>query len=228
MMLLARSQALACRSPGTAAHRLWALLHWPVLCCAGVRDSRGQPSGQSVPGGARADYFRFGIVGLYRHRYGSVSAVAIGKLKIPWLSEPARDRSGCVQSDPLVYFALLAVQRLWWFLYRTKAGLVLRIVGESPAGRARHRLSVIRIRLNLATVFGGANGRLWRGLSVAGLPPAVVDDMSAGRGWIALRWSYLPPGGHGASFLAPWLFAASPCIQLFAPKGFGLGYRRSS
>ena len=86
---------------------------------------------------------------------------------------------------PLVYFAVLLALGLIWFLYRTRAGLVLRSVGESPESAHALGYPVRRIRL-MAVVAGGALcGLAGAYLSVV-YTGLWVENMVAGRGWIAL------------------------------------------
>ena len=85
----------------------------------------------------------------------------------------------------LVYFALLLVVAVAWFLHRTRAGLVLRAVGESP--EAAHALGhpVRRIRF-AALAFGGACAGLAGAYLSIVYTPLWSEGMVAGRGWIAL------------------------------------------
>jgi len=86
---------------------------------------------------------------------------------------------------PLVYLAVGLAFGLIWFLYRTRAGLVLRSVGESPDSAHALGYPVRRIRL-LAVVAGGALcGLAGAYLSVV-YTGLWVENMVAGRGWIAL------------------------------------------
>ncbi|MGO4842804.1 ABC transporter permease, partial [Rhizobiaceae sp. 2RAB30] len=87
--------------------------------------------------------------------------------------------------DILVYFALFMVGLIAWFLYRTKAGLVLRTVGESPETAHAIGYPVIRIRY-LAVLFGGAMAGLAGAYLSVAYTPLWVENMTAGRGWIAL------------------------------------------
>ncbi|RZL65642.1 MAG: ABC transporter permease [Variovorax sp.] len=86
---------------------------------------------------------------------------------------------------PLVYFAVALTFGLIWFLYRTRAGLVLRSVGESPESSHALGYPVRRIRF-MAVVAGGALCGLagaYLSIVYTGL---WVEGMVAGKGWIAL------------------------------------------
>jgi simple sugar transport system permease protein len=86
---------------------------------------------------------------------------------------------------PLVYFAVLLTFGLIWFLYRTRAGLVLRSVGESPESAHALGYPVRRIRF-MAVLAGGALCGLAGAYLSTVYTPLWVEGMVAGRGWIAL------------------------------------------
>ncbi|WP_322997720.1 ABC transporter permease [Castellaniella sp.] len=89
------------------------------------------------------------------------------------------------QHHPMVYGALILAVLLSLFLYRTRAGLVLRAVGESPESAHALGYSVRRIRL-VALLFGGACCGLAGAFMSLVYTPMWVENMVAGRGWIAL------------------------------------------
>lgn len=87
--------------------------------------------------------------------------------------------------DPLVYLSFFLFAAVSWFLYRTRAGLVLRGVGEAPASAHAIGYPVIRIRY-LAAIFGGAMAGLGGAYLALAYTPLWVEGMAAGRGWISL------------------------------------------
>ncbi|MGB6008477.1 ABC transporter permease [Castellaniella sp.] len=89
------------------------------------------------------------------------------------------------QHHPMVYGALALSVLLSVFLYRTRAGLVLRAVGESPESAHALGYPVRRIRL-AALLFGGACCGLAGAFMSLVYTPMWVENMVAGRGWIAL------------------------------------------
>ena len=86
---------------------------------------------------------------------------------------------------PMVYFCVVLTFALIWFLYRTRAGLVLRSVGESPESAHALGYSVRRIRL-MAVMAGGALCGLAGAYVSVVYTPLWVEGMTAGKGWIAL------------------------------------------
>jgi simple sugar transport system permease protein len=87
--------------------------------------------------------------------------------------------------DPLIYLSFVLFAGVSWFLYRTKAGLVLRGIGEAPASAHAIGYPVIPIRY-LAVMFGGAMAGLGGAYLALVYTPLWVEGMAAGRGWISL------------------------------------------
>ena len=85
----------------------------------------------------------------------------------------------------LVYVALLMVPLAWWVLFRTRFGLRLRAVGENPAAVDTAGVSVIWLRFAAVGICGALCGLAGAYLATA-LQAGFVNDMSAGRGFIAL------------------------------------------
>lgn len=123
--------------------------------------------------------------------------------------------------DAFVYISIALVVAIWLFLYRTRAGLVLRAVGDNHMSAHALGYPVLKIRL-LAVLFGGACA----GLAGAYLPlaytPFFIPGMTAGRGWIALALvvfgSWRPFRVAGGAYL----FGAVTILQLHA-QALGLG-----
>jgi ABC-type uncharacterized transport system permease subunit len=99
----------------------------------------------------------------------------------------AQDRFGKLifSYSPLVYFAFIMVAVVGWFLNRTRAGLVLRAVGENDHSAHSIGYSVIGVRY-LAVMFGGAMAGIAGAYFSMVITPLWAEGMTAGRGWIAL------------------------------------------
>jgi ABC-type uncharacterized transport system permease subunit len=87
--------------------------------------------------------------------------------------------------DWLVYLSLLTVAGVAFFLHRTRGGLILRAVGENQESAHALGYPVLRIRW-LATLFGGAMAGIGGGYLSLIYTPQWAENMTAGRGWIAL------------------------------------------
>jgi len=123
--------------------------------------------------------------------------------------------------DGFVYFSVALVVGIWWFLYRTRGGLVLRAVGDNHTSAHALGYPVLKIRM-LAVLFGGACA----GLAGAYLPlaytPFFIPGMTAGRGWIALALVVFASWLPGRVMAGAYLFGAVTILQLHA-QGAGLG-----
>ena len=109
--------------------------------------------------------------------------------------------SGVLRASPLTYFALFLVPSTWLLIYRSRWGLRVRAVGESPSTIRAAGISVIRLRV-LAVVLSGVLAGLGGAHLSLGDLSQFVERMTAGRGFIALaalifgRWH--PVGVLGA------------------------------
>lgn len=123
--------------------------------------------------------------------------------------------------DGFVYFSVALVIAIWWFLYRTRAGLILRAVGDNHISAHALGYPVLKIRL-LAVLFGGGCA----GLAGAYLPlaytPFFIPGMTAGRGWIALALVVFASWRPGRLVGGAYLFGAVSILQLHA-QALGLG-----
>ena len=123
--------------------------------------------------------------------------------------------------DPFVYLSLLLVIAVWLFLYRTRAGLVLRAAGDNHTSAHALGYPVLGIR-TCAVMFGGACA----GLAGAYLPlaytPFFIPGMTAGRGWIALALVVFSSWRPGRLVAGAYLFGAVTILQLHT-QALGLG-----
>jgi simple sugar transport system permease protein len=142
-------------------------------------------------------------------------------LHLPGLSELPLVGRVLFGEDALVYLSLALIVAVWWFLYRTRAGLILRACGDNHISAHALGYPVLRIRL-LAVMFGGACA----GLAGAYLPlaytPFFTPGMTAGRGWIALALVVFASWLPGRLVVGAYLFGAVTILQLHA-QGAGIG-----
>jgi simple sugar transport system permease protein len=123
--------------------------------------------------------------------------------------------------DAFVYVSILLVAGIWWFLYRTRAGLVLRAVGDNHTSAHALGYPVLKVRL-LAVLFGGGCAGLGGAYLPLAYTPFFATGMTAGRGWIALALvvfaSWRPIRLIGGAYL----FGGVTILQLHA-QALGLG-----
>jgi simple sugar transport system permease protein len=138
-----------------------------------------------VASGLALSLFGVGLSAFVGLDYVSVVIEPIHPLAIPGLSDLPVIGKILFGHNPLVYLSLVLFAAIQWFLFRTRAGLVLRAVGESPQSAHAIGYPVTRIRY-LAVLFGGACAGLGGGYLSIAYNPSWTENMSAGRGWIAL------------------------------------------
>jgi len=123
---------------------------------------------------------------------------------------------------PLIVLSWRMVAAVSWFLYRSRPGLVLRAVGESPASAHAIGYRVIRIRY-LATLFGGAMAGVAGAYLSLVYAPLWLEGMTAGRGWIALALVVFATWRPGRVLFGAYLFGGLTIAQFFA-QGAGIGF----
>jgi simple sugar transport system permease protein len=142
-------------------------------------------------------------------------------LSIPGLTDMPLIGRVLFGEDGFVYFSIALIIGVWWFLYRTRAGLILRACGDNHASAHALGYPVLRIR-TFAVMFGGACA----GLAGAYLPlaytPFFIPGMTAGRGWIALALVVFSSWRPGRLVVGAYLFGAVTILQLHA-QGWGVG-----
>jgi general nucleoside transport system permease protein len=124
--------------------------------------------------------------------------------------------------DGFVYFSILLIIGVSLFLYRTRAGLILRATGDNHVSAHALGYPVLKIRM-FAVMFGGACA----GLAGAYLPlaytPFFIPGMTAGRGWIALALVVFSSWLPSRLVIGAYLFGAVTILQLHAQgAGFGI------
>jgi general nucleoside transport system permease protein len=139
---------------------------------------------------------------------------------IPVLSDIPFLGSALFRHHPLVYGTVLIALGLIWFLYRTRTGLVLRSVGESPESAHALGYPVRRIRL-LAVMAGGALCGLAGAYVSTVYTPLWVEGMIAGKGWIALALTTFATWRPARVLLGAYLFGGVTMLQ-FHLQGMGV------
>ena len=138
-----------------------------------------------VASGLALSLFGVGLSAFVGQGYVSQVIEGIKPLAIPGLSDLPLIGKLLFGHNPLVYVSLLLYAAIQWFLYRTRPGLIVRAVGESPASAHAIGYPVARIRY-LAVMFGGACAGLGGAYLAVAYTPLWTEGMTAGRGWIAL------------------------------------------
>ncbi|MGL4729165.1 MAG: ABC transporter permease [Bosea sp. (in: a-proteobacteria)] len=115
--------------------------------------------------------------------------------------------------DAMVYLSLALTLGVAWFLKRTRAGLILRAVGENHDSAHAIGYPVKLIRTG-AAAFGGACAGLSGAYFSLALTPMWADNLTAGRGWIALALVVFAAWSPGRLALGAYLFGAVMTLEL--------------
>lgn len=124
--------------------------------------------------------------------------------------------------SPIVYFSFLMTFAVGWFLKKTRAGLILRAVGESDESSHSIGYSVIGVRY-AAVAFGGAMAGIGGCYFSLVLTPMWAEQLTAGRGWIALALVVFSAWQPGRLLLGAYLFGAVMTMELHA-KAAGISF----
>jgi len=155
-----------------------------------------------------------GLSALFGKTYESLTVKGLPKLAFPWLSEiPVV--GGLFVQDIVVWLSLVATLAIWAMFAYTKAGLVVRAVGENPKAAHAIGYSVISVRV-LAIAFGGAMAGFAGAYAAVVYTPLWADGMIAGRGWIAIALVVFGTWLTGRIFLGACLFGAVSLMGLAA------------
>jgi ABC-type uncharacterized transport system permease subunit len=126
-----------------------------------------------------------GLSGVIGEAFVGQPGVKLAKIAIPGLSAIPVIGPLVFGQDPLVYFSLALAAAVSWFLFKTRGGLIIRAVGDSHASAHALGYNVIAVRY-LSVLFGGACAGLAGGYLSLAYTPSWIENMTAGRGWIAL------------------------------------------
>jgi len=174
-----------------------------------------------VASGLALTIFGLGLSGLVGFPFVGAKREAMAHLYLPYLSDLPFFGRVIFGQDPLVYIAFALALAVALIIGRTRAGLVLRAVGESHHSAHALGHNVRQVRL-LAILFGGACAGLAGAYLSLVYTPFWTPGMTAGRGWIALAIVVFASWRAGRAVIGAYLFGGVSILQLHA-QGFGLG-----
>ena len=173
-----------------------------------------------VASGLALSLFGIGLSAFVGLDYVSVVIEPITPLDIPALSNLPLVGKLLFGHNPLVYLSIVLLMAIQWFLYRTRAGLIVRAVGESPQSAHAIGFPVARIRY-CAVMFGGACAGLGGAYMAVAYTPLWVEGMTAGRGWIALALVVFATWKPWRILAGAYLFGGVTLAQ-FQAQGIGV------
>lgn len=173
-----------------------------------------------VAAGLALTIFGVGVSAYIGLDYTSVALSGIDSIYIPVLSDIPIIGPLLFSLDPLIYLSFVMFIAISIFLYRSKWGLLLRAIGESPESAVSLGYHVIAIRY-LAVMFGGAMAGLGGAYLALVYTPLWVEEMTAGRGWIALALVVFSTWRPSRVIVGAYLFGGVTIMQ-FHVQGFGV------
>ena len=181
---------------GAAAGALLAALHAVLVISRGANQ---------LASGLTLYFFALGITALFGVDYVSTPINGFHRIDVPGLSDIPVLGPILFRNDALTYLALLAAPVVWWVLFRTRAGLLVRTAGERAEALTVHGYSPSTIRY-LAVIAGGALSGLGGAHLSLAYAGSWFEGMVAGRGFIAVAlvifamWSPLRLAGGALLF----------------------------
>ena len=166
-----------------------------------------------VATGLALTLFGLGLSALLGQGYNGIKAPEFPRIDIPVISDIPVLGPILFSHDPMVYVGIGLIAGTWYFLKYSRAGLILRAVGENH--EAAHALGyhVIRIRI-MAIAFGGACAGLGGAYISLVRVPQWTDGMTAGAGWIALAIVVFASWRPWRLLIGAYLFGGVTVLQL--------------
>lgn len=173
-----------------------------------------------VATGLALTIFGLGLSALLGVGFIGIPVEPLAKLAIPGLSDLPLVGPLFFAHDALVYLSIFAVFAVAWFLKKSRAGMILRAVGESDISAHSIGYDVIAVRYR-AVLFGGAMAGLGGAFLSLAYTPLWNEGMTAGRGWIALALVVFSSWRPGRLLAGAYLFGGVTILQLYS-QGAGV------
>ena len=173
-----------------------------------------------VATGLALTLFGLGFSAFVGRGYTEETIQLITSFHIPLLSDIPFIGPLLFSLNPLVYLAFFTVYLVWWFLFKTKQGLILRAIGDNHDAAHAIGHNVVRYRV-IAILFGGAMAGIGGACLSLVQVPIWGEDMTAGRGWIALGLVVFASWLPFRVVLGALLFGGITILQLHA-QGFNI------
>ncbi len=166
-----------------------------------------------VATGLALTLFGLGLSSLLGQGYVGLKAPITPKFEIPLLSDIPLIGPVLFQHDAMVYFSIALIAGVWAVLKYTRAGLILRAVGENHDAAHALGYKVVRVRF-MAIAFGGACAGLGGAYLSLVRVPQWTEGMTAGAGWIALAIVVFASWRPWRILLGAYLFGGVTVLQL--------------
>lgn len=179
-------------------------------------------SANQVATGLALTIFGTGLSAFIGTNYVGKPITGLEPIHIPLLTDLPIIGRMLFGQDLLVYLSLALFGGVYWFINHSRPGLILKAVGENPHSANAIGLPVFKVRY-LAILFGGAMAGLAGSYLSLAYTPLWMENMSAGRGWIALALVVFASWKAERVLLGAWLFGLASILHLvFQGMGFSV------
>ncbi|MBB3947559.1 simple sugar transport system permease protein [Rhizobium skierniewicense] len=162
-----------------------------------------------------------GVSGMLGETFVGLPGVKLPPIVFPGLSDIPVIGPALFRQDLIFYMSIALVIGIGWFLFKSRTGLKIRAIGDNHGSAHALGINVIRTRY-LAVMFGGACAGLAGAQLSLVYTPQWVENMSAGRGWIALALVVFASWRPWRVLAGGYLFGAVTIGQLHA-QALGIG-----
>lgn len=175
-----------------------------------------------VATGLALTIFGIGVSSLIGSSYIGTPVEKLASLSIPGVSDLPVIGPLLFGHDILVYASVAMTVLVAWFLKSSRAGLILRAVGESDLSAHSIGYDVIKVRY-LAVMFGGLCSGIAGAYLSLSYTPMWVEGMTAGRGWIALALVAFASWRPWRVLGGAYIFGGVTILQLYLQGAGGIG-----
>jgi simple sugar transport system permease protein len=173
-----------------------------------------------VAAGLALTIFGIGLSALIGAGFVGFARQPLPQLDLPYLTSLPVVGPILFGQDALVYLSFVMLGLVAWFLARTRPGMILKAVGEAHDSAHAIGHHVVAVRY-LATLFGGAMAGLAGAYLSLAYTPMWAENMTAGRGWIAVALVVFATWRPWRLLLGAYIFGGITILQLHA-QGAGI------
>lgn len=169
--------------------------------------------GNQVVSGLALTIFGGGITNFYGQHFANYQLkTSLKYFAIPGLSKIPIIGKALFNQDVLVYLSYIMVAVMWFILYKTKAGIHVRAVGENAKAANAMGVNVYATRY-FWTFFGGLLAGAGGAYLTIGYAPFWLDAITAGRGWIAVALVIFAMWDPSIAIIGAYLFGSLDALQ---------------
>lgn len=189
---------------GMLAGAALALLHAFMVLTRGANQ---------IATGLVVTFLALGLTALYGQDYVGRGVNAMTPVAVPGLAEVPFVGPILFDHDPLTYLSFVAAPLIWFVLFRTRTGMVVRAAGERPEVLEAFGTSARRVRY-AAVVFGGAMAGIGGAQMATAFTRNWSENMTVGRGFVAVALVIFAAWDPRKAVIGAYLFSGSVSLQL--------------